>query len=273
MEIHRLDQASRRLLLLSARGEWDDAQRARGAAACCGRHRLECVLRRGDPFIRCPPRVSAALDAGAGSVPPAILERMQQVSRMVAVRSLQIEGAMLDFTSGCLEPLGVRHAFFKGASLAHRYHSAPAARPMCMHHTRHFWSHPHWYADLDAITAHRCSTWPEVRELAVGVRPGSTIEACLQLHEFARSADWPVTLSLGADRKRGVAWRAPSNAWRVARRARSSCVPPAYRLIARLPGSRRCRSEPCCLCSESGRRLVKQFRRIAIGIAAGCEPD
>ncbi len=297
MEIHRLDQASRRLLLLSARGEWDDAQRARAlqlAAAVTDWNAFCDVAIRS--FGACLAyRLLSTLDAG--SVPPAILERMQQVSRMVAVRSLQIEGAMLDFTSVCLEPLGVRHAFFKGASLAHRYHSAPAARPsrdvdvlvdqsmvfavvrharqagytpvrpigpsdrdlarwmkqetvygmhspngvlieihhsldhgdgvldshkmlgraeriefrgrslpvlrtsdlfvyMCMHHTRHFWSHLHWYADLDAITAHPLFDLAEVREVAAGVRLGSTIEACLQLHALARSADWPEALSL-----------------------------------------------------------------------------
>ncbi|MBL0227558.1 nucleotidyltransferase family protein [Thermomonas sp.] len=306
MEIHRLDQASRRLLLLSARGDWNDAQRARAlqlAAAVSDWNAFCDVAIRS--FGACLAyRLLSTLDAG--SVPPAILERMQQVSRMVAVRSLQIEGAMLDFTSGCLEPLGVRHAFFKGASLAHRYHSAPAARPsrdvdvlvdqamafavvrharqagytpvrpigpgdrdlarwmkqetvygmhspngvlieihhsldhgdgvldshkmlgraeriefrgrslpvlrtadlfvyMCMHHTRHFWSHLHWYADLDAITAHPLFDLAEVRELAAGVRLGSTIEACLQLHEFARSADWPESLSLERWRKRGAA--------------------------------------------------------------------
>ena len=104
MEIHRLDQASRRLLLLSARGEWDDAQRARAlqlvAAVTDWNAFCDVAIRS---FGACLAyRLLSTLDAG--SVPPAILERMQQVSRMVAVRSLQIEGAMLDFTSGCLEP-------------------------------------------------------------------------------------------------------------------------------------------------------------------------
>ena len=297
MDTHRLDPATRRLLLLAARGAWSDAQRARAlqlAAAVSDWDAFCDVAIRS--FGACLAyRLLSTLDAG--SVPPAILERMQQVSRMVAVRSLQIEGAMLDFTSGCLEPLGVRHAFFKGASLAHRYHSAPAARPsrdvdvlvdqamafavvrharqagytpvrpigpgdrdlarwmkqetvygmhspngvlieihhsldhgdgvldshkmlgraeriefrgrslpvlrtsdlfvyMCMHHTRHFWSHLHWYADLDAITAHPLFDLAEVREVAAGVRLGSTIEACLQLHALARTADWPEALSL-----------------------------------------------------------------------------
>ena len=115
--------------MLSARGAWNDAQRARAVQLVAGvadwNAFCEVAIRS---FGACLAyRLLSTLDAG--SVPPPILARMQQMSRMVAVRSLQIEGAMLDFTSGCLEPLGVRHAFFKGASLAHRYHSAPAARP------------------------------------------------------------------------------------------------------------------------------------------------
>ena len=106
MDTHRLDPATRRLLLLAARGAWSDAQRARAlqlAAAVSDWNAFCDVAIRS--FGACLAyRLLSTLDAG--SVPPAILERMQQVSRMVAVRSLQIEGAMLDFTSGCLEPLG-----------------------------------------------------------------------------------------------------------------------------------------------------------------------
>ena len=297
METHRLDHASRRLLLLAARGSWNDIQRARAVqlAADVADWDVFCEVAIRSFGACLAYRLLSTLDAG--SVPPAILARMHQVSRMVAVRSLQIEGAMLDFMSGCLEPLGARHAFFKGASLAHRYHAVPAARPsrdvdvlvdqamafavvrhareagytparpigptdrdlarwmkqetvygmrspsgvlieihhsldhgdgvldssrmlgraetidfrgrslpvlrtsdlfvyMCMHHTRHFWSHLHWYADLDAIIAHPRFDLAEVREVAASVRLGATIEACLHLHEFARSADWPETLSL-----------------------------------------------------------------------------
>ena len=300
MEIHHLDHASRRLLMLSARGAWNDAQRARAVQLVAGvadwNAFCEVAIRS---FGACLAyRLLSTLDAG--SVPPPILARMQQMSRMVAVRSLQIEGAMLEFKSGCLEPLGVRHVFFKGAALAHRYHAAPAARPsrdvdvlidpavalevvrrarqagytpirpigptdrdlvrwmkqetvygmrspngvlieihhsldhgdgvldsdrmlgraetidfrgrslpvlrtsdlfvyMCMHHTRHFWSHLHWYADLDAITAHPRFDLAEVREVAASVHLGSTIEACLQLHARASTGDWPETLSLDGD--------------------------------------------------------------------------
>ena len=297
METHRLDQATRRLLLLAARGEWNDAQRARAMllARDVADWNAFCEVATRSFGACLAYRLLSTLDAG--SIPGQALDRLQHVARMLAVRSLQIEGAMLDFSAGCLEPLGVRHAFFKGASLAHRYHAHPAARPsrdvdvlvdpamalavvrharqagytpvrqvgpterdlvrwmkqetvygmrapngvlieihhsldhgdgvldsvrmlgraeiidyrgrmlpvlrtsdlfvyMCMHHTRHFWSHLHWYADLDAIIAHPLFDLAEVREVAASARLDSTIEACLQLHEFARSADWPDTLSL-----------------------------------------------------------------------------
>ena len=106
MDTHRLDPATRRLLLLAARGA-----RALQLAAAVSDWNAFCDVAIRSFGACLAYRLLSTLDAG--SVPPAILERMQQVSRMVAVRSLQIEGAMLDFTSGCLEPLGVRHAFFE----------------------------------------------------------------------------------------------------------------------------------------------------------------
>lgn len=297
METHRLDQAAQRLLLLAARGTWSETQRSRAS-------QLVANVVNWDAFCEVAIRSFGACLAygrlstlGGNSVPTPILDRMRQVSRLVAVRSLHLESAMLDFKSGCLEPLGVRHAFFKGSALAHRYHDNPAARPsrdvdvlvdpenafelvrlarqagyspirpigpnetdlaqwmkqetvygmrspngilfeihqsldhgrgdldsgrmldraetiafrgrtisvlrtadlfvyMCMHHTRHFWSHLHWYADLDAITRHALFDLAEVREIATGTRLAPTVEACLQLNEFALSADWPDTLSL-----------------------------------------------------------------------------
>ena len=366
-EIHRLDHASRRLLMLSARGAWNDAQRARAVQlvadvtdwnAFC-----EVAIRS---FGACLAyRLLSTLDAG--SVPPPILARMQQMSRMVAVNSLQIEAAMLEFKSGCLEPLGVRHVFFKGAALAHRYHAAPAARPsrdvdvlvdpamafavvrharqagyvpvkpigpsdrdiarwmkqetvygmrspngvlieihhsldhgdgvldsdrmlgraetidfrgrslpvlrtsdlfvyMCMHHTRHFWSHLHWYADMDAITAHPQFDLAEVREVAASVRLGPTIEACLQLHEFARSADWPETLSLERTASEALLARSVEcleggPAREVELRATRLSPDRAFAWQSSM-------SERAALFARRiRRRVIKQFRRITSGVA------
>lgn len=300
METHRLDAASGRLLLLAARGDWNEAQRRRAV-------QLAADVTDWNAFCEVAIRSFGACLAyrtlstvEAGSVPAQVLDQLRHVSRLVAVRSLQLDSAMLEFTAVCLEPLGVRHAFFKGSSLAHRYHAAPAARPsrdvdvlvdpanalavvrqarqagytpirpigprdqdlvrwmkqetvygmrapngvlieihhsldhgdgvldsgrmldraetidfrgrslpvlrtadlfvyMCMHHTRHFWSHLHWYADLDALTGHASFDLAEVREVAASVRLGATIEACLKLHEYARSAEWPETLSIDGE--------------------------------------------------------------------------
>ena len=70
---------------------------------------------------------------------------------------------------------------------------------MCMHHTRHFWSHLHWYADLDALIAHPLFDLDEARDVAAAVGLTPTVEACLRLHDFARTADWPQSLSLDGD--------------------------------------------------------------------------
>jgi hypothetical protein len=366
MHVHRLDEASKRLLLLASRGAWTDVQRERAVAlvadvsdwnAVC-----EVAIRS---FGACLAyRLLSTLDAG--SVPAPVLERMQHVSRLVAVRSLQIESAMLAFSSGCLEPLGVRHAFFKGSALAHRYHAAPAARPsrdvdvlvdpalvldvvrrarqagyapirpigptdrdlvrwmkqetvygmrgphgvlveihhsldhgdgvldsgrmleraeiidfrgralpvlrtadlfvyMCMHHTRHFWSHLHWYADLDAITAHPLFDIAEVREVAAGVRLGSTIEACLQLHEFAKSADWPASLSLEAGAgeallARSVECLEGGPAREVELRATRLSPDRAFAWQSSM------RERAVLFVLRVRRRLMKQFRRITGGV-------
>ena len=294
METHRLDQAAQRLLLLAARGAWDDAQRVRA-------RQLIAQVQDWDAFCAVAVRALGVclehhLLSTLNGVPAHVLERMRQVSRGFAIRSLQIEAATLEFMSGCLVPLGVRHVFFKGAALAHRYHGNPAARPcrdvdvlvdpammlqtvrracelgyvpkdcstserelaawvkrgtvcamfapnevlieihrsldhdsglldvgrmlsraetidfrgralsvlrtsdlfvyMCMHHTRHFWSHLHWYADLDAVIRHRLFDPEEIREVAAEARLVSTVDACLELNDMANRADWPETLSL-----------------------------------------------------------------------------
>jgi len=296
-EIHRLNRASQRLLLLSARGAWDDTQRARA-------QQLAAQVKDWDAFCAVVIRALGVclaynLLSTLEGVPAHALERMRQAARASTMYSLRIEAALLAFMTDCLAPLGVRHVFFKGASLAARYHPAPAARPsrdvdvlidpamalevvslayrlgykpkveisgdrelaawvkrgavcamfapngvlieihqsldhgdgvldvggllaraetmefrgrslsvmrtsdlfvyMCMHHTRHFWSHLHWYADLEALTGHPLFDLNEVREVAAGVGLTSTVEACLRLNGFARSSDWPETLSLDGE--------------------------------------------------------------------------
>lgn len=62
---------------------------------------------------------------------------------------------------------------------------------VCMHHTRHFWSHLHWYGDLDAITRHPEFDPVEVRRIATHTGLLSTVQACLRLNDIARTADWP----------------------------------------------------------------------------------
>ena len=306
---YRLDEATRRLLPLAARGAWDDVQRDTAArlARDVADWNTFCDVATRSLGVCLSYRLFLTLPESV--VPAQVLGRMQQASRMFAMYSLQIEAGQLDFMADCLAPLGVRHAFFKGAALAHRYHAVPAARPcrdvdvlvdpdmafdilrhacslgyvpvqgigtserelaawlkretvygvrapngvlveihqsldhgdgrldvgrllsraegidfrgrtlpvlhtsdlfvyMCMHHTRHFWSHLHWYADLDAIIGHPLFDLAEVRGFAGDVGLSSTVEACLQLNGYARTGDWPGTLSL--DRGAGEALLARS---------------------------------------------------------------
>lgn len=288
-----LNPASRRLLLLAARGAWDAAQRAQA-------ERLVPEVVDWEAFCSVATRALGVCFAlrhlsGLDGVPQRSLDQMRQASRSLVMRSLRMESATLGFMSDCLAPLGVRHVFFKGASLAHRYHCVPDARPsrdvdvlidpalavetvrrafqfgytpkveissdrdlvawvkrgavcgmvspngvlieihqsldhgaglldvesmlsraesidfrgralsvlrtsdlfvyLCMHHTRHFWSHLHWYADLDAMTSHPFFDLDEVREVAAGARLTTTIEACLGLNAFTRMGNWPENLS------------------------------------------------------------------------------
>ncbi len=60
---------------------------------------------------------------------------------------------------------------------------------VCAHHTRHFWSHLHWFGDLDAIVRHPSYDEQAVRRAAEAARLGSTVEACLGLRELALLGD------------------------------------------------------------------------------------
>lgn len=64
---------------------------------------------------------------------------------------------------------------------------------ICMHHTRHFWSHLHWFGDLDAISRHASFDLPQVRATAESVGMLPTVDACLGLHRLAASGKWPAT--------------------------------------------------------------------------------
>ena len=292
----RLDPATRQLLLLAARESCNEAQQARAI-------QLVAEVRDWDRFCG----VSANfLGAGlvhrslaslpAGTVPDPVIARIRNAARMYALRSLGIESALLDFKTECLDALGVRHAFFKGAALAHRYYQSPALRAyrdvdvlidqehalellrhalargytlaeyvrkgdralaawvrnttvyplhapngmrievhrllddgdrlfdtgrilsraesitfhgrplpvlrtadlfayVCVHHTRHFWSHLHWYADLDVLSRHPLFDMAEVRQAVQHAGIGATLEACLRLHQLGASGNWPEPLS------------------------------------------------------------------------------
>lgn len=360
MQLYQLDQAAQKLLLLASRGSWDGSQRDRAL-------RLSRQVVDWNAFCEVAIRSFGVCLAyrlfrtlPMDTVPPLAMARMQQASRTFAVRSLQFEAAQLNFMTGCLQPLGVRHAFFKGASLAHRYYAAPAARPsrdldvlvdpamafavvrharqagytpiveigasdqelaqwvkqetvycmyapngvlieihnsldhgdglwdtgrlldraetiefrgrslsvlrtadlfvyVCMHHTRHFWSHVHWYADLDAITAHPQFDLAEVREVAASVGLATTVEACLQLHEFARSTNWPDPVSV--DGSAGEALLARS----------LECVEGGSAREGELRATRLSPDRAFAWQSSLSERAVlfvrKQFRRIKSGVA------
>lgn len=58
---------------------------------------------------------------------------------------------------------------------------------ICLHHTRHFWSHLHWFSDLDAICRHPSFDPEEVQRIAHAIGLTATVAACLELRAIAAS--------------------------------------------------------------------------------------
>ncbi|EPC04237.1 hypothetical protein L861_02670 [Litchfieldella anticariensis FP35 = DSM 16096] len=61
---------------------------------------------------------------------------------------------------------------------------------ICLHHTKHFWSHLHWLVDLDAIQRHPTFDLDTVRAYAARRNLTATVEACLDFYR-AMSAPEP----------------------------------------------------------------------------------
>ncbi|MBE0487441.1 MAG: nucleotidyltransferase family protein [Halomonas sp.] len=53
---------------------------------------------------------------------------------------------------------------------------------ICLHHTKHHWSHLHWLVDLDAIQRHPSFSLAASRQLAARLKLAATLEACLEMH-------------------------------------------------------------------------------------------
>lgn len=70
---------------------------------------------------------------------------------------------------------------------------------ICMHHTRHFWSHLHWFSDLDALSSHESFDLDEVRRVAGQAGLLSTVDACLGLNQLAASGRWTLSPEAGPD--------------------------------------------------------------------------
>ena len=59
---------------------------------------------------------------------------------------------------------------------------------LCLHHTRHLWSHLHWLVDLDAILNSAEFDIEEVRARAASLKLSSTVDACIDMHQQLVSA-------------------------------------------------------------------------------------
>lgn len=70
---------------------------------------------------------------------------------------------------------------------------------ICMHHTRHFWSHLHWFSDLDALSSHASFSLDEVRRVARQAGLLSTVDACLGLNRLAASGRWTLSPEAGPE--------------------------------------------------------------------------
>ncbi|MDI5934187.1 nucleotidyltransferase family protein [Halomonas kalidii] len=67
---------------------------------------------------------------------------------------------------------------------------------ICLHHSKHHWSHLHWLVDLDAIQRHPSFTLEASRDLAARRNLTTTLEACLAMHRaLAASEPWKASVS------------------------------------------------------------------------------
>jgi hypothetical protein len=60
---------------------------------------------------------------------------------------------------------------------------------ICLHHTKHYWSHLHWLVDLDAIQRHPSFDLDEVYACAAKRNLTATVSASLELYRALASAD------------------------------------------------------------------------------------
>jgi hypothetical protein len=67
---------------------------------------------------------------------------------------------------------------------------------ICLHHTKHYWSHLHWLVDLDAIQRHPSFNLDEVHACAAKRNLAATVNASLELYRvLASPAPWRQPLS------------------------------------------------------------------------------
>jgi hypothetical protein len=120
---------SSRLLLLCARLELSPTQAE-------SLRRLASTIDDWNEFVRAARRRMVAplvlihlSRHGHGTVPNAVLERLRRRAATIARRNLKLRLEQRSLAEQVFDPLGVRHLWFKGPSLAGRYYRDPAHRP------------------------------------------------------------------------------------------------------------------------------------------------
>jgi len=69
---------------------------------------------------------------------------------------------------------------------------------ICLHHSRHLFSHLHWLTDLDAIMTHERFSIDEVNERADALKIRATVDACIELRN-ASAAGSPTDFAFKSD--------------------------------------------------------------------------
>ncbi|WP_162899870.1 nucleotidyltransferase family protein [Halomonas sp. JS92-SW72] len=87
---------------------------------------------------------------------------------------------------------------------------------ICLHHTKHHWSHLHWLVDLDAIQRHPSFSLTACREVAARRGLGATLEACLAMHRaLADPEPWRADIAGHGRELLGACLMALEGGWEV----------------------------------------------------------
>lgn len=164
------------------------------------------------PKQQCVPLLEEALNQGYQAREPEALGadrtslgfavRTQSVISLVSPRGVEIElHNQLDRSGRLYDIQTLIHSSERltvGGSQMNVMPTSELFVYICLHHTRHCWSHLHWLVDLDAIQRH--PDFDLTAAYACAKRRGltATLNACLELYEVLAAAGPDETIALSA---------------------------------------------------------------------------